>query len=218
MGEIKFENIFIDSIKIQANANRYSFVWKKSIDKFEYKLQEKTSKLLNSISNEFKISYTNDNDKISISEAKEVLEQLNSLKTKEGIEFVFGKGKRKSKLQKFTEQLLQFIDKQSKYDQYNSIFNLLNSFSKTDHDATFMHMKEDHMKNGQLKAAYNMQIGVEGKYIVGVDISSERADQLTFIPFLEKLETGLGVLYESVIEDAGYESEENYTHLEKNNQ
>ena len=218
LGEIKFQHIFIDGTKIEANANRYSFVWKKSIDKFEYKLQEKTSKLLDSISSEFKISCTTDNDKIAVSEAKEVLEQLNSLKIEQGIEFVFGKGKRKSKLQKFTEELLHFIDKQSEYDNYNAIFNERNSFSKTDHDATFMHMKEDHMKNGQLKPAYNIQIGVEGEYIVGIDISSERSDQLTFIPFLEKLETGLGVQYESVIADAGYESEENYTHLEKNNQ
>lgn len=218
LGEIKFQHIFIDGTKIEANANRYSFVWKKSIDKFEYKLQEKTSKLLDSISSEFKISCTTDNDKIAVSEAKEVLEQLNSLKIEQGIEFVFGKGKRKSKLQKFTEELLHFIDKQSEYDNYNAIFNERNSFSKTDHDATFMHMKEDHMKNGQLKPAYNIQIGVEGEYIVGIDISSERSDQLTFIPFLEKLETGLGVRYESVIADAGYESEENYTHLEKNNQ
>lgn len=80
---------------------------------------------------EFNINYKNDDDKISISEANEVLQQLNSLKTKEGIEFVFGKGKRKSKLQKFTEELLQFIHKQSKYDNYSSIFNERNSFSKT---------------------------------------------------------------------------------------
>lgn len=218
LGEIKFQNIFIYGTKIEANANRYSFVWKKSINKFEHKLQEKTSKLLNLIRDKFNINYKNDNDKISVSEVNEVLQQLNSLKIKEGIEFVFGKGKRKSKLQKFTEELLHFIDRQSEYDNYNSIFNEWNSFSKTDHDATFMHMKEDHMKNGQLKPAYNIQIGVECGYIVGVDISSERSDQLTFIPFLEKLETGLDVRYESVIADAGYESEENYTHLEKNNQ
>ncbi len=75
-------------------------------------------------------------------------------------------------------------------------------------------MKEDHMKNGQLKPAYNIQIGVEGEYIVGVDISSERSDQLTFIPFLDRLEKNLNQKYESVTADAGYESEENYAYLE----
>ena len=103
-------------------------------------------------------------------------------------------------------------------DLFNSIFNGRNSFSKTDIDATFMHMKDDHMKNAQLKPGYNIQIGVEGEYIVGVDISSERSDQLTFIPFLDKLGESLPAKYENIIADAGYESEENYVYLEENNQ
>ena len=74
------------------------------------------------------------------------------------------------------------------------------------------------MKNGQLKLAYNVQIGVESEYIVGIDISSERSDQLTFIPFLDKLERILNKKYKFITADAGYESEENYTYLEKNNQ
>ncbi len=128
------------------------------------------------------------------------------------------KVKEKSKFQRYTEQLNEFIEKQNKYNEYNSIFNGRNSFSKTINDATFMHMKEDHMKNGQLKPAYNIQIGVEGEYIVGVDISSERSDQLTFIPFLDRLEKNLNPKYESVTADAGYESEENYAYLESKKQ
>ena len=133
-------------------------------------------------------------------------------------EFVYGKGKRKSKLQKYYESIQEFIEKQIKYDNYNSIFDGRNSFSKTDKDATFMHMKDDHMQNGQLKPGYNIQIGVEGEYIVGIDISSERSDQLTFIPFLDKLEKDLPKKFENVIADAGYESEENYMYLSKHNQ
>lgn len=81
------------------------------------------------------------------------------------------------------EILEKYIKNQTKYDNYNNIFNGRNSFSKTDPDATFMHLKENHMKNGQLKPAYNIQIGVEAEYIIGVDVSSERSDQLTFIPY-----------------------------------
>jgi hypothetical protein len=102
---------------------------------------------------------------------------------------------------------------EQKYDEYNSTFDGRNSFSKTDKEATFMHMKEDHMRNSQLKPVYNMQIGVEGQYVVGVDISSERSDQLTFIPFLEKLNENLQQKYINVVADAGYESEENYVYL-----
>ena len=72
-----------------------------------------------------------------------------------------------------------------------------------------MHMKDDHMKNAQFKPVYNIQIGVDGEYIVGVDISSKRSDQLTFIPFLDKLGESLPAKYENIIADAGYESEEN---------
>lgn len=144
-------------------------------------------------------------------------DEIKLLKEKTNLEFVYGKGKRKSKLQKYAEGLEDFIEKQSKYDNYNEIFNGRNSFSKTDKDATFMHMKEDHMKNGQLKPGYNIQIGVEGEYIVGVDVSSERSDQLTLIPFLDKLKSNLSTQYKSVTADAGYESEENYLYLENNN-
>ena len=81
-----------------------------------------------------------------------------------------------------------------------------------------MHMKEDHIKNGQLKPGYNIQIGVEGEYIVGIDVSSERSDQLTFIPFLDNLEKDLPKKFNNVVADAGYESEENYKYLSENNQ
>lgn len=89
-----------------------------------------------------------------------ILEKLNNIKESENLTFVSGKGKRKSKLQKYIEVLNDFVERQSKYDSYKDIFNGRNSFSKTDIDETFMRMKEDHMKNGQLKPAYNIQIGV----------------------------------------------------------
>ena len=216
--EIEFDNIFIDGTKIEAYANRYSFVWKKATDKFEAKLQEKTIKVLENLEKDFQLKVKNYKDKLLVADINNVLNKLYIIKENENITFVHGKGKRKSKLQKYVEQLEEFVEKQSKYDHYNSIFNGRNSFSKTDHDATFMHMKEDHMKNGQLKPAYNIQIGVEGEYIVGIDISSERSDQLTFIPFLERLEKNLNEKYSSVTADAGYESEENYLYLEANKQ
>lgn len=218
MEEIKYKNIFIDGTKIEANANKYTFVWKKATDKFEAKLQEKIKNILSQLSLETEVIVGNIDGKITVDNVTKVLNKLNDIKIKNDITFVYGKGKRKSKLQKYVEALEEFIDKQRKYDEYNSIFNGRNSFSKTDKDATFMHMKEDHMKNGQLKPAYNIQIGVEGEYIVGVDVSSERSDQLTLIPFLDKLEKGLPIKFENVIADAGYESEENYKYLSEHKQ
>lgn len=93
-----------------------------------------------------------------------------------------------------------------------------NSYAKTDTDATFMRMKEDHMRNGQLKPAYNVQIAVNSEYITGIEAFSNRTDVGTFIPFMRKLELAHQRRYEEVITDAGYESLDNYLYLEANGQ
>ena len=120
--EIEFENLFVDGTKIEANANRYSFVWKKATDKFEEKLQNKTHKILLNISSELDLNLSIPDEKISVEYALAVKDKLIEIKEKEGLDFVYGKGKRKSKLQKYTEVINDFIEKQSKYDEYNKIF------------------------------------------------------------------------------------------------
>lgn len=214
--EIQYQNIFIDGTKIEANANRYTFVWKKSTEKYEAKLKEKIQKDVPAILEKFNLNLVDSTDTTSLEAIEELYSKLNELKLENQVEFVKGKGRRKSELQKSMELLEEFIEKQKKYNKYNQQFDGRNSFSKTDVDATFMHMKEDHMKNGQLKPGYNIQIGVEAEYIVGVDISSERSDQLTLIPFLDKLEKNLPTKFENVVTDSGYESEENLEYLDKN--
>ena len=174
--EIEFDNIFIDGTKIEASANRYTFVWKKSIAKNEANLQNKIKEIFLKINQNLHFCFIIDNSIISVDDATSLRDILYSIVDNSKFEFVHGKGRRKSKLQKYIEELDKFIEKQSYYNNCNDIFNGRNSFSKTDHDATFMHMKEDHMKNGQLKPAYNIQIGVEGEYIVGVDVSNERSE------------------------------------------
>ena len=116
---------------------------------------------------------------------------------------------------KAIETVERYLIRQKKYNDYNHSFGDRNSFSKTDRDATFMRMKEDHMKNGQLKPAYNITLGVDAEYIVGAMISQERSDTGAFIPMMEKLR-GLG--YTKPVADAGFESEENYAWCEKNGQ
>ena len=216
--EIGYENLFVDGTKIEANANKYTFVWKKATDKFETRLQEKIKDTLKHMKDDLGIESNIDADKVTVDFILNLLNKLKIIKNENDIKFVKGKGNRKSALQKYYEIFEDFIEKQRKYDGYNGIFDGRNSFSKTDKDATFMHMKEDYMRNGQLKPGYNIQIGVEGEYIVGIDVSSERSDQLTFIPFLDKLEKDLPEKFENVIADAGYESEENYKYLSEHKQ
>ena len=158
--EIEFKNLFVDGTKIEADANRYTFVWKKTTDILEEKLQKKFKKIVMEISDVFNITIEISDSKIEVEDAIFINEKLLEIKENQGVNFVYGKGRRKSKLQKYVEALIDFIEKQTRYDDYNSIFNGRNSFSKTDHDAIFMHMKEYHMKNGQLKPGYNVQKGI----------------------------------------------------------
>ena len=74
------------------------------------------------------------------------------------------------------------------------------------------------MRNGQLKPGYNIQIGVESEYIVGVGSFSNRTDVNTLIPFLDRIRKHTNRVFERIIEDSGYESSENYLYLEENGQ
>lgn len=213
MNEIEYKNLFVDGTKIEASAGRYTFVWKKSTEKHEARLQQKIRAAILKINETYKFEYVLTEEKVQTALLSEILEDLEAMKTKSEIKFVSGKGARKTPLQRDYETLSTFKDTQLKYDGYNQLFAGRSSFSKTDTDATFMRMKDDHMVNGQLKPAYNVQIGVEGEYIVGVDLFSERSDQLTFIPFMKMLEEKLPEKHENLVADAGYESEENYMYL-----
>lgn len=207
--EISCENIFIDGTKIEAYANRYSFVWGKSVAKNKEKLEEKAVNTLTEFNQRYNKEF------MSIADAQEYFAAEISA---EKIEFVHGRGKRKTQLQRDYEVCEEIINKASQYAEYQEILGDRNSFSKTDHDATFMRMKDDHMKNGQLKAGYNIQIGVDSEYIVCMDVYQDRTDVSTLKPFLETAKENLGFTYIYVTTDAGYESEENYVYLYANQQ
>lgn len=88
------------------------------------------------------------------------------------------------------KQIREWISRKRKYEKDFKIFGERNSYSKTDPDATFMRMKDDYMKNGQLKAGYNIQIGTEGQYTLGYSIFPNPTDTKTLIPFLDQMEKG----------------------------
>jgi len=212
-GEISGKTLFVDGTKLEANANRYSFVWRKSVEKSRDKLMEKMSGELRKIQASYGVGPSG-TDAFSLADAKDALAALERVRETQGVVFVHGTGKRKTQLQRDVETLRDCVERLEKYTQYEGVFQGRNSFSKTDHDATFMRMKDDHMRNGQLKPAYNVQIGVDAEYIVGVDISSDRNDVDALIPLLGRMEQ-LSFTFETVSADAGYESEENYSYLER---
>lgn len=210
LGEVKFKNVFVDGTKIEANANRYTFVWAKAVQKNMNRLYERIDRELPTVALKYGLS-----ESVELEQAIGYLENFARMC---GIEFVHGSGKRKTELQRDCERLTDYQERLEKYREALGICGKRQSYSKTDTDATFMRMKEDHMRNGQLKPGYNVQIAVESEYIVGVGLFPNPTDTLTLIPFLERIQQGSKRKYESITADSGYASEENYTYLEQQGQ
>ncbi len=194
-GETDHETVFIDGTKLESAAGRYTFVWRKRVEK-----QLEKVKAASPVD--------------TLVELEQYLAQM-----AEGIDFVHGTGRRKSTAQKEWEKLDDLRRRWTDYEEKLAIMGARrNSYAKTDTDATFMRMKEDHMRNGQLKPGYNVQVAVNSEYITGIDVFSNRTDFGTLVPFLKTLQRQHGKKYDSVTADAGYERLGNYLFLEANGQ
>ena len=213
-GEVDGKSLFLDGTKIEANANRYTFVWKKAVNKYQARLFEKIAVLQCACLQRYGFADKYEG-KVSRDSLVDLISELTSVAEEEGLEFTRGKGTRKSQLQRDLESGEKYLAKLDRYDEALRICGERNSYSKTDPDATFLHLKEDHMRNGQLKPGYNLQIGTNSGYAVWAKLFPYSTDTKTLIPFLKELEKKLGFRYDTVVADAGYESEENYTYLEK---
>ena len=217
LGEVSGKTIFIDGTKIESRANKYTFVWKKTVTKHQTRLYEKILACIEECETLYgiKVIY---NGKATLHTLKRLRKKLCRIKEKENITFVHGFGHRKSPLQKSIETLEGYMSKLKEYIKHLHVCGKRNSYSKTDPDATFMRLKEDAMLNGQLKPAYNLQHGVDAQYITWLDISAHPTDVQTLVPFLKDMEDHLPFKYTEIVADAGYESEEAYVFLEQNGQ
>lgn len=211
-GEIEYEHLFVDGTKIEANANRYTFVWRKRVEKGIARLTEKKEIL----TAELRTRYAFELGKMK--EPEEMLSRLQKSAQEQGISFVHGSGKRKTQLQRDIEALEALLEKSREYAAHMEILGKRNSYSKTDHSATFMRMKDDHMQNGQLKPGYNVQLGIEAEYIVGVDVSSDLNDTQALLPLVKRMEEKGGIKHQDVTTDSGYETEETYSGMAEREQ
>lgn len=212
--QITDEEIFIDGTKIEADANRYTFVWKKATTKHQRRFLQKTALLAGEIIERYGLKPVR-NKEIQKRHVKKLLKKLRAKAEKEKLGFVHGRGSRKTQLQRDIEALQEAVKKMQEYETKIHICGDRNSCSKTDTDATFMHLKDDHMKNGQLKPAYNLQHAVNSGYIIMSGIFPNPADVLTLKPFVEELQQRLPFPCRRIVADAGYESEENLKFLEE---
>lgn len=211
-GILSLKSIYVDGTKIEANANRYSFVWSKSIKNNKENIAKQIDRLW---------EYT---QQVSAEELADTapanFHEIDSTKLKETISKIDEALKNKE-IPKEIKQKLQYAKKNypsklAEYEGKEDLLNGRNSYSKTDTDATFMRMKEDHLGNSQLKPAYNVQISTNNQIITNYDIYQNPNDTLTLPSHIDNHKELYGQTPENVIADSGYGSEQNYEYLKEN--
>ena len=217
---VNLDQIYIDGTKIEANANKYTWVWKKSCLKSRDKVYSALTSLINEI-NSGVISLMGIQIGTREEYAIEYLEEAickfaNATGTGSGT-VVRGRGHHKTAEQRQYEKLNEYLGRLRKYAEHIEICgDNRNSYSKTDHDATFMRVKRDYMGNDQLLPAFNMQIGVCDEYIAVVDARQYASDMDCFVPLMDKFKSSYGKYPDYPVADAGYGSYNNYLFCEKN--
>ena len=209
-GFVSLKVQYIDGTKIESVANKYTFVWRGSVEKYDGRLKAKTEALLRQIEHNHAI----ENQENPVSEeltAEEVAERVGRIKEKVDADNL---SKEDRKALKQIEK--DAVPRMNRYKEQLETMGSRNSYSKTDPDATFMRMKEDAMLNGQLKPGYNVQISTENQFITNFGIYQRPTDTLTMISYLESFKTRYGMQSEEIVADSGYGSEENYEYMLSN--
>lgn len=209
-GFVSLKVQYVDGTKIESVANKYTFVWRGSVEKYDARLKAKTDALLRQIEQNHAI----DNQENPVSEeltAEEVAKRVGRIREKVDADNL-SKEDRKALKQIETDA----VPRMNRYKGQLETMGSRNSYSKTDPDATFMRMKEDAMLNGQLKPGYNVQISTENQFITNFGIYQRPTDTLTMISYLESFKTRYGMQSEEIVADSGYGSEENYEYMFSN--
>ena len=209
-GFVSLKVQYIDGTKIESVANKYTFVWRGSVEKYDARLKAKTEALLRQIEQNHAI----ENQENPVPEeltAEEVTKRVERIKEKVDADNL-GKEERKALKQVETDS----VPRMNRYREQLETMGSRNSYSKTDPDATFMRMKEDAMLNGQLKPGYNIQISTENQFITNFGIYQRPTDTLTMISYLESFKARYGMQSEEIVADSGYGSEENYEYMFSN--
>lgn len=208
-GFVSLQVQYIDGTKIESAANKYSFVWRGSVEKYDARLREKTDAVLRDIEQviEDENSDMAEDKSLSTEEFSSRVERIKERMQSEGMT------KQQCKLAK---ELDAAVEKMKEYDHKKEVLGNRNSYSKTDEDATFMRMKEEAMLNGQLKPGYNVQISTENRLITNYGIYQRPTDTGTLIDYLKSFKVRYGTESKKIVADAGYGSEQNYEYMLEN--
>lgn len=198
---------YIDGTKIESVANKYTFVWKGSVEKNKAKLIDKVRGVLSVAEEELAIEASAEiPEELPQDEFERRSKKILSKMDEMGI----SKGKQRRLIEKTASESKSKLDE---YDRHLETLGERNSYSKTDPDATFMRMKEDAMNNGQTKPGYNVQISTENQYITNYGIYWRPTDTGTLIDYLESFNHRYGRQSTEIVADSGYGSEQNYEYM-----
>lgn len=212
-GVISLKEVFTDGTKIESAANRYTFVWRGSVEKNKQKLESKIQVVLDEISQVIEEDNKEQEETViapalTSEELNQKIQAINEILKEKGVP---------KRLEKKVEKLQnEALPKLAEYEEHLRIMGERNSYSKTDHDATFMRLKEDHMKNGQLKPAYNLQLSTEKSFITNFSLHQRPGDTATYKTHMDSFNEKYEHYPDVAIADAGYGSAENYEFLDKN--
>ena len=210
-GLLSVKDLYTDGTKIEANANRYTFVWGNAIKSNREKIKQQLNELWQ-YAQSVAASELDDTDPSGF-------DKIDSEKVSQTIATINNAIKDKTVSSK-VRQKLSYAQKNwpaalDRYEQQEKVLGEhRSSYSKTDPDASFMRMKEDHMRNGQLKPAYNVQISTNNQYIASYSLHQTTTDTNTLIGHLTGHIRNFKQKPNAVTADAGYGSEQNYQWLE----
>ena len=209
-GLVSLKVQYIDGTKIESVANKYTFVWKGSVEKNKAKLEARVDAVLKAA--ESVLAQENAecaSEEPCVDDLPERTERILRKMDEQGIS--------DRKLRRSVEKVkVESLPKLKSYEQHLETMGERNSYSKTDPDATFMRMKEDAMNNGQTKPGYNVQIATENQFITNYGIYWRPTDWGTMIPFLDSFRERYGSQSDEVVADSGYGNEANYAYMEDN--
>lgn len=215
---VDIEHVYIDGTKIIANANRYTWVWKKSCITNRDKVFLKLSELIREINQDiapFGLRFE-EREEYAVEYVEQLLSNYKAIMNLNPAEFITGRGHRKTPEQRIFQQIESYLERLKRYAMSIEICGEeRNSYSKTDHDAAFMRVKNDYMGNGQLLPSYNMQIGICDEYIAVVDAKQYASDMECFAPLMDKFSSIYGHYPKYPVADAGYGSYNNYLFCEE---
>jgi transposase len=210
-GVLSLQEVTLDGTKLEANANRYTFVWGKAVKRSKERIEQQLRELWKYVEE----VYENEEQEPNEPEFKE----LDAEKVTKAIETINealeGKPVAKKIKQKLSYARRNWPKKMAEYEEKEQILGGRNSYSKTDTDATFMRMKDDHMQNGQLKPGYNVQASTNQHYILNYTLGQTTTDTVLLKDHLKEHKQSYDEKPKEIIADAGYGSEENYEYLEQ---